>query len=200
MLEVDIDLADTKARLAQAGRHRRTQISSRSGRYVRAAPPRKGEHCFDLAVDATLRAAAVRRALSAQPICRPFSPEYEDFRKKIRRRPGNALIVFVVDASDSMGNLARLKAAKGAILTLLTTAYQKRYRVALVAFRHRRGQILLQPSSSIALARERLRRLPIGGTTPFADGLCSAWQLVMNERMEKNRESRAQLAHCILAG
>jgi magnesium chelatase subunit D len=96
----------------------------------------------------------------------------------------NTLVVFVVDASDSMGSGERLAAAKGAALALLETAYQKRDRVALVAFEGESAEVLLPPTTSTDLAREHLRQLPTGGATPFADGLLKAWQLVRTARLK----------------
>jgi len=91
-------------------------------------------------------------------------------------------VIFVVDSSDSMRARERMSAAKGAILALLKAASQKRDRVALVCFRKEQAEIVLEPTTSAALARERLKRLPTGGSTPFADGLSKAWQIVKNER------------------
>ena len=57
--------------------------------------------------------------------------------KKIRYQSRRQLVVFVVDASESMGEGTRVRmaAAKGAILALLRDAYVTRCRVALVVFR-----------------------------------------------------------------
>lgn len=140
-------------------------------------PARSGERGFEVALEASLRAAARRGAGSGGIIG-------ADLHKKIRRRWRYPLIVFVVDASESMGEgaVTRMAAAKGAVLALLREAYVERCRVALVAFHGERAEVLLPPTRSIALARERLRRLPIGGATPLADGLWSAWRLIRRER------------------
>jgi magnesium chelatase subunit D len=108
-------------------------------------------------------------------------------RRKVFRHRQKALIVFVIDASESMGEgtLVRMKAAKGAILGLLTAAYQNRDQVALVAFREHQAQVLLRPTSSALLAQRQLRKLPIGGATPFADGLWQAWQMIRCERQKQ---------------
>jgi len=79
----------------------------------------------------------------------------------------------------------RMKAAKGAALGLLTAAYQNRDQVALVAFRDQQARVLLRPTSSVLLAQQQLRSLPLGGSTPFADGLWQAWQLIRVERQKQ---------------
>ena len=76
------------------------------------------------------------------------------------------------------GTVERMKAAKGALLGLLISAYQMRDQVALVAFRGGQAEVLLNPTTSILLARQCLRKLPIGGATPFADALAQARQVV----------------------
>lgn len=129
---------------------------------------------------ATFRAALLRSAA----MDRPFAVTVEDLHCKVRQRQQQALIVFLVDASESMASGAeiRVKAARGAVLGLLAGAYQRRDQVALVVFRGERAEVLLHPTSSVELARQRLRRLPIGGATPFADGLQQAHQLIDNSR------------------
>jgi magnesium chelatase subunit D len=99
-----------------------------------------------------------------------------DFRVKIRRARTGNLILFVVDASGSMGARKRMVAVKGAILSLLLDAYQKRDRVGLITFRGQRAEILVPPTNSVELAERCLRRMPTGGRTPLAAGLELAHQ------------------------
>ncbi len=179
----EIDLEEVKANGGSyGGRRQRNTTEARTGRYVRSVPVRKGENGFDVAVDATMRAAMLRQAQEGAN--GEFCVQAEDLRKKIRKRPQNALVVFAVDASDSMGGgtVVRMRAAKGAALALLAKSCQKRDRVAVVAFRDESARVLLRPTSSVTLARERLQRLPTGGATPFADGLMKSWQLIKAER------------------
>ena len=145
---------------------------------------RDGDRDFDIAPDATLRAAVIRQSNSAGSST--FAIERGDLRKKIYQRPQKTLIIFVVDSSDSMGDgtYARIKSAKGAVLAVLAKAYQKRHRVGMVAFRDECADVVLQPTSSLPLARQHLRTLPTGGATPFADGLMKAWRMVKTERLK----------------
>ena len=82
-------------------------------------------------------------------------------------KTGN-LVILAVDTSGSMGADRRIAAAKGAVLGLLTDAYQRRDRVALVAFRGDAAEVVLRPTGSVEIARARLAELPAGGTTPLA--------------------------------
>ena len=137
-----------------------------------------------MAPDATLRAALFRHTRDTDH--KPFTVKGSDLRKKVYNRPLKTLIVFVVDSSDSMGEgtYARIKAAKGAALAILAKAYQKRHRVGMVTFREESAEVILQPTSSLTLARQSLKALPTGGATPFADGLMKGWRVIKTERLK----------------
>ena len=180
----DIDLESLQVAGSRTGRRRTPRTTAASGRFIRAEPVREGDRDFDIAPDATLRAALIRQHNS--PVDELFNVVESDLRKKVYKRPRKTLIVFVVDASDSMGEgaYARIKSAKGAVLAILAKAYQKRHRVGMVAFRDERADVVLQPTSSLPLARQQLRALPTGGATPFADGLMKGWRMVKTERLK----------------
>ena len=106
-----------------------------------------------------------------------------DLREKVREgREGN-LILFLVDASGSMAARSRMSAVKGAVLSLLADAYQRRDKVGLVSFRGEGAQLLLPPTSSVELAAPRLKDLPTGGRTPLAAGLEKAAEVLERERL-----------------
>ncbi|MEW5735425.1 MAG: magnesium chelatase subunit D family protein [Thermodesulfobacteriota bacterium] len=148
------------------GRGRTAKVEHRTGRYIRTSCTATGT---DIALDATLRAAAPYasqrpRGLLALPILR------EDWRTKIRTNRVGSLIVFVVDASGSMGSFL-MHQTKAAILHLLDRAYKDRSEAALVAFKARGAELLLPPTRNIVNAEKKLRNLPTGGTTPLSAGL-----------------------------
>ncbi len=123
-----------------------------------------------VAVAATARAVAERRALDPEgPAVRP-----EDLREARREQRTGNLLVLAVDASGSMGAPRRMEAVKGAVLGLLVDAYQRRDRVALVAFRGEGAEVLLRATGSVEVARARLADLPTGGRTPLAAGIDAA--------------------------
>lgn len=107
----------------------------------------------------------------------------DDLRQATREgREGN-LVLFVVDASGSMAARQRMSAVKGAVLSLLLDAYQRRDKVGLVTFRGSDADVALPPTSSVDAAAARLESLPTGGRTPLAAGLLRAHDVLRVERL-----------------
>ena len=159
------------------GRRNRVRSSNRQGRYVsyRVAGD---ERITDLAFDATVRAAAPFQT------CRDktglaIAIRSGDLRVKLREKRTGGCILFVVDASASMGVNKRMKEVKAAILSMLNVSYQMRDRVGLIAFRKDRAELLLDITRSVELAQKQLELLPTGGRTPLAKGLELAYEVVM---------------------
>jgi Mg-chelatase subunit ChlD len=105
-----------------------------------------------------------------------------DLHRKVRVKRAANLVLFVVDASWSMAVSERMQATKGAIMSLLTDAYQRRDRVGLVVFHKDRAYLVLPPTNSVVLAKEALADIPVGGKTPLSAGLWLALETVRKER------------------
>ena len=137
----------------------------------------------DLAFDATLRAAAphqIKRSEQREQVA--FAVRPEDFHRKIRVRKAANLILFVVDASWSMAVAERMTATKGAIMSLLTDAYQRRDRVGLIVFQKNNATLILQPTNSVQLAQHALADIPVGGKTPLSAGLTLAYKIIKQQK------------------
>jgi len=161
------------------GSGRRSVTESRDGKYVRSRIPDR--LTADIALDATIRAAAPHQKGRAGDLA--IRIESSDLREKVRERKMGNTILFVVDASGSMGAQQRMTAVKGAILSLLIDAYQKRDRVGLVVFRGNSAEVLLPPTSSVELARKCMQAVPVGGKTPLAHGLMKGLEVLQREKM-----------------
>ncbi|UWG98472.1 VWA domain-containing protein [Dehalobacter sp. DCM] len=171
-------LSDAGSNTIRKGSGKRSLVktSSQQGRYVRYRYPGK-DGMDDLAFDATLRAAAPYQVFREKN-GRAVAVEKSDIRVKIREKRTGNTIVFVVDASGSMGANKRMAAVKGAILSLLNDAYQKRDKVGMIAFKNHSAELLLGITRSVELAEKKLAALPTGGRTPLAAGLNLAYEIV----------------------
>jgi|YelNatPaOPRAMG01_1025707.scaffolds.fasta_scaffold06604_1 magnesium chelatase subunit D len=168
------------------GSRTRTRSDNRTGRYVRATPT--PPPVPDLALDATLRAAAPCQSLRdrgnlALAVASP------DLRHKVRERKIGRHILLVVDASGSMGTQERMRETKAAILSLLLDAYQRRERVGLVVFQGNQAVPVLPFTHSIEMAQRYLRDLPTGGKTPLPHGLALAVDLIKKERAKYPKDA-----------
>ncbi|CAL9385592.1 putative cobaltochelatase [Streptomyces sp. NPDC095602] len=159
---------------------RRSRARTEHGRTTGARRPRGALTKLHLA--ATVQAAAPHQRARGRTGT-GLVVHRDDLRQAVREgREGN-LVLFVVDASGSMAARQRMGAVKGAVLSLLLDAYQRRDKVGLVTFRGRDAELVLPPTSSVDAAAARLERLPTGGRTPLAAGLLKAHDVLRAERL-----------------
>ena len=177
------DVHDTKKR-AGTGKRCKTKSGSLQGRYIKSTLP-KGK-IRDFAFDATIRAAAPYQKKNKENNLM-INIKKEHIRVKVREKRTGASILFVVDSSGSMGVKKRMEAVKGAVMSLLKDAYEKRDRVGMVSFRRDKAEELLPITRSIDLAQKKLEKLATGGKTPLAEGIAKAYTIIKNE-MRKDKE------------
>ena len=140
------------------------------GLYIRA---RKSENPKCVAIDATLR-KAVRETGKLEIL-----PEH--LMEKVRITQGEALYIILLDSSSSMRAEKKMKFAKTLARLLLKQSYEKKNRVALLAFRGENVEVLASPTSDVAKIEEALKKLPTGGKTPLTPGLYKAFEIAKKE-------------------
>jgi magnesium chelatase subunit D len=159
------------------------------GRTVGSQPLRQspsGPAAGSLHLPATVRASAVHQRERGRS-SGPMLIQSEDLHTPIRRDREANLVLFVVDASGSMAARARMATVKGAVLSLLLDAYQRRDKVGLITFRGEGADVALPPTGSVEVAAARLQALPTGGRTPLAAGLACAAEVLRRERLRDPR-------------
>ncbi|NDJ77213.1 MAG: VWA domain-containing protein [Chloroflexi bacterium] len=183
-------LPDVTSAARQTGSARgfRRKAPSSHGRYTRSAVPEGEVQAGDVALDATLRAAAPHQS-ERERDNGAFTFIPDDVRVKVRERAVSVTVLLVVDASGSMGADQRMTAAKGATLRLLQDAYLRRCCVGLLAFKGHGADVLLPPTDSVELAHQQLKDLPTGGRTPLWHGLACALDQMQQMR---RRDPQAQ--------
>ncbi|MFD7415755.1 putative cobaltochelatase [Kitasatospora purpeofusca] len=159
---------------------RRSPAETDSGHTIRARRPRG--RLARLHLSATLRAAAPHQ-LARGRSSRALVLHKDDFREQVRQGRESNLVLFVVDASGSMAARQRMTAVKGAVLSLLMDAYQRRDKIGMITFRGAGAELALPPTSSVEVGATRLESLPTGGRTPLAAGLLRAHEVLRVERL-----------------
>ena len=135
------------------------------------------------------RASAVVLARRRVETNEPNAPlARDDLRSSTHNQRTGSLLLFVVDASASMGIEHRMATTKAAILGLLGDAYRRRGRVGLITFRGTSADLVLRPTSSIEIARARLAEIKTGGSTPIAAGLDEATKVVRGSTGDSVRD------------
>ena len=159
------------------GRRDRSLVAVRRGKHSRHRLHRRGD--VDVAVDATLRAAAMRAGRDAEPL----AVEQEDLRRRVREHRVPYELCVVVDNSYSLHADRLVEKVKGLVFAVLEDAIGRRDRVSLVAFRSGvpDAAVALRPTSSLRLAAGRLREIPLSGRTPLPHGLFVARRLLRQE-------------------
>jgi magnesium chelatase subunit D len=140
------------------------------GLYIRA---RESENPKSVAIDATLR-KAVRETGKLEVL-----PEH--LMEKVRISKGEALYIILLDSSSSMRMERKIRFAKTLAWHLLKQSYEKRNKVALMAFRDQDTQVLVPPTSDVVRIEEALEELPTGGKTPLTPALYKAFEMAKKE-------------------
>nr|WP_271170574.1 VWA domain-containing protein [Microbispora rosea]GLJ86650.1 magnesium chelatase [Microbispora rosea subsp. aerata] len=166
---------------------RRSRALGSSGRRVGSGTGTGPLHLVE-----TLRAAAERHAAQGTGAVgdrtgRRVVLQPADLRVAVREGREANLLLFCVDASGSMAARRRMAQVKTAILSLLTDAYRRRDKVAMISFRGDGAELALPPTGSVEVAAALLDDLPAGGRTPLAEALMEAQRVLRREQLRDAR-------------
>jgi len=145
----------------------RTVINYPHGVVVSHVPPRRVDEARDVDIVATIRAAALRGAWSAEGL----RLESSDLRVRVRKTRVPRLTALVLDSSGSMAVARRISLAKRIAQELTERLYVKRDSVALIVFRGREASVVVPPTRRYVEVLEALDGVPTGGRTPLSDAL-----------------------------
>lgn len=173
---IDImEAADSRGR--EDGKRMKRFVESPSGRYSGARTP-KGA-CSDIAIDATLRAAAPHQTERSHP-SGGVRIEKSDIREKIRTRRMEQVFYFMVDSSGSLIIRNRISKVKAAILSMLRLHYEKRDRVGLMTFNEEVMEEVMPPTRAVSEISKAVEDIRIGCGTPLSQALMACWGFVQS--------------------
>jgi len=162
-----------------AGRRFLSLTARHTGRFPRS---RQANPVTDVALSATIRAAAPYQRARGRINGGKLELQVSDLRQKVRERKTRSLVILVVDGSDSVMARQLMQKTKRILLALLQNAYEKRDRVAMLVFRFAQGRVVLPPTRNFTNARRCVDELYVGGCTPLATGLLEGLRLADLER------------------
>lgn len=179
----DILFARDRASRAFSGRRVSSKWAKKQGSIIRRSPDLKNR---DLDLFGTILRAAPYQKIRGREDKLVLKPEDLVYRERERR--AGLLVVFLVDASGSLGAKRRMELVKGALFSLLTNSYKNRDKVALIVFRKFGAELLLGPTKSADLAHKVLKEIITGGHTPLSAGLFEAYKLIKKYRLKHPTE------------
>ncbi|MEM5948610.1 VWA domain-containing protein [Spirochaetia bacterium 38H-sp] len=179
---MDVDIAGDGVLKGRLLRSEKKTTGTR-GRAVSVRPFSSGEKISDVSFFSSFIAAISEG---------DKRPSFPHLRRRVRKKDATDLVVFLVDASESMGVKRRMAVAKGAALSLLRRAYIYRCRVAIVSFYGDSADVIMQPSVSAFMASKAMEDIRVGDATPLPAGLLKAWDIIRLERF-KGSADRASL-------
>jgi len=149
------------------------KVTGNRGMYIKAKNSNKPT---SVAVDATVRKAA-RENRERKLVVLP-----EHVMEKVRVSKGESLYIILLDSSSSMRMDKKIGFAKSLSWLLLKESYEKKNKVALLAFRGDEAEILSLPTRDVNKIEESLEKLPTGGKTPLTPAIYQALEMAKLEK------------------
>lgn len=182
-IDTDSEEIDVKKLLKMKGTKKnrlygkRVDSKTQKGKYIKSKFPKKNSH--DIAIDATLRAAAIRSNGS-------INVENEDIRQKVRKHGARASIALVVDISGSMFSEKKADKVKGILNQLIDDTARHSDRISIIGFKGQDAEVIVPATKRAISFKEHIDNIRVGGTTPLASGIKKGFEVLKKEKT--NRE------------
>lgn len=155
---------------------KRVDSKTQKGRYIKSKLPK--ESSGDIAIDATLRAAALTSNGN-------IKVKTEDLRHKIRKHGAKASIVMVVDISGSMFSDKKANRLKGILNSLLEDANRHQDKICVIGFKGEEAEVIIPTTRRATSFKEQIDNIRVGGTTPLASGMKKGYDIIKREKMRE---------------
>ncbi|MDP3065825.1 MAG: VWA domain-containing protein [Methanobacteriaceae archaeon] len=171
--EVDIKkLLKMKGKKKKRLYGRSVDSKTEKGRYIKSSLPKK--HSRDVAIDATLRAAA----LHSKGIIEVKS---DDLRQKVRKHGARASIAVVVDISGSMVSESKSNRVKGILDSIILDSNRHQDKISVIGFKGQEAQIIVPTTKRASSFQDVIDQITVGGTTPLASGMKKGLEILKKE-------------------
>ncbi len=152
---------------------KRVDSTTQKGKYVKSRLPKDSHN--DIAIDATLRAAALSSKGTIQV-------KNEDIRHKIRKHGAKASIAIVVDISGSMVSERKAERVKDILLNVIGDANRQGDKISVVGFKGKAAEVIIPTTKRPTSFREQVDNIHMGGTTPLAAGMKKGFEILKKEK------------------
>lgn len=180
LVEEEITEIDIKKLLKMKGKKKKKLYGKRvdsktlKGRYIKSKLP--GNVSGDIAIDATLRAAALGSKGSIEV-------ESGDIRHKVRKHGAKASIALIVDISGSMFSEQKANRVKGILNELVEDINRHQDKISVVGFKGDDAEIIIPTTRRASAFKEKIDNIRVGGTTPLASGLKKGYEILKQEKL-----------------
>ncbi|MDI6644538.1 MAG: VWA domain-containing protein [Methanobacteriaceae archaeon] len=154
----------------------RMDSKTEKGKYIKSKIPKVSSK--DIAIDATLRAAAVRSNGD-------LKVEGEDLREKIRKHGARASIVLVVDISGSMFSDRKANRVKGILESIIQDSNRHNDKISVIGFKGKDAEVIIPTTKRATAFKDIVKNISVGGTTPMAAGLKKGLEILKSEKKKE---------------
>ncbi len=181
-VDSDDEEVDIKKLLKMKGKKKnrlygkRVDSKTQKGKYIKSKIPKNVSN--DIAIDATLRAAAIKSNGS-------INVKNEDIRHKVRKHGAKASIALVVDISGSMFSQRKANKIKGILNQLIEDINRHNDKISVIGFKGQEAEVIIPTTRRASSFKEHVDNIRVGGTTPLAAGLKKGLELLKKEKVKE---------------